>query len=166
MSRQDPVDLFLENAAKAAVGTHRAGGTEDLVRILREIVPSGVPVYCPGVSEAEQAAAEVLPDLTPEYAAAAVTVEEVHGAIAETGTLVCSSSGGRAVQASLLPSHHVAIVSPGNIFPTLEDFFASVAKGPPTNITLVTGPSRTADIELVLAIGVHGPGRLDIIVVP
>ncbi len=36
---------------------------------------------------------------------------------------------------------------------------------PPTNLTLITGPSRTADIELTLAIGVHGPKQLDIIVV-
>src|SRR3970282_962807 len=46
------------------------------------------------------------------------------------------------------------------IFDTRDDLFAAVASAPPTNLTLVTGPSRTADIELTLAIGVHGPERL------
>jgi L-lactate dehydrogenase complex protein LldG len=71
----------------------------------------------------------------------------------------------RAVQAGLLPAHHVAIVSRERIFATLDDCFASFKEDPPTNITLVTGPSRTADIELTLAIGVHGPEKLDIIVI-
>jgi len=57
----------------------------------------------------------------------------------------------------------VAIVRGERIFGTLDDFFATFAGAPPTNVTLVTGPSRTADIELTLAIGVHGPERLDII---
>jgi L-lactate dehydrogenase complex protein LldG len=78
--------------------------------------------------------------------------------------LVCSSQGGKAVQAGLLPAHHVAIVSSENIYETVDDFFATLSDSPPTNITLETGPSRTADIELTLTIGVHGPGRLSIIV--
>jgi L-lactate utilization protein LutB len=45
----------------------------------------------------------------------------------------------------------------------LDDLFAAVSGAPPTNMTLVTGPSRTADIELILAIGVHE--KLDVIVV-
>jgi len=94
-----------------------------------------------------------------------VTVEEVPAGIAETGSIVCASSGGRPVQASLLPPHHVAIVRGENIFATLDDFFAGCAAAPPTNFSLITGPSRTADIELTLAIGVHGPERLDVIVI-
>jgi L-lactate dehydrogenase complex protein LldG len=59
----------------------------------------------------------------------------------------------------------VAIVRRGKIFATLDGLFSVAASAPPTNLTLVTGPSRTADIELTLAIGVHGPEKLDIILV-
>ena len=156
--------LFLENAAIAAAGTHSVSGMGDLLATLRRVVAIDSPVYCPGVTELEKAAAALFPVRAADYAAAAVTVEEVFGAVAETGTLVCSSEGGRAVQAGLLPAHHVVIVRRERIFDTLDDLFAAVAGVPPTNITLVTGPSRTADIELTLAIGVHGPERLDIIV--
>ena len=69
------------------------------------------------------------------------------------------------MQASLLPLQHVAIVPREKIFATLDDFLTEYATVSPTNITLITGPSRTADIELELEIGVHGPERLDIIVV-
>jgi len=165
MSAADRGRLFLENAAKAAAGTHSVSGTGDLPAVLGQVVAIDSPVYCPGVTELEKEAATLFPNRVSGYASAAVTVEEVFGAIAETGTLVCSSEGSRAVQAGLLPAHHVAIVRRDRIFDTLDDFFAAVAAAPPTNITLVTGPSRTADIELTLAIGVHGPERLDIILV-
>ena len=164
MTSSDLVRRFLENAGSAAAGTHVVSDASGLRRVLSGIVPGTVPVFCPGVTDKEKAAAEVLVNRVEEVRGATVTVEEVFGGIAETGSLVCSSAGGRAVQAGLLPAHHVAIVSRERIFATLDDCFASFAKTPPTNITLVTGPSRTADIELTLAIGVHGPERLDIIV--
>ncbi|HEY5577333.1 MAG TPA: LUD domain-containing protein [Deferrimonas sp.] len=157
--------LFLENAAISAAGTHSVSDAGELLAALGRVVAIDSPVYCPGMTELEKAAAPLFPVRAAEYAAATVTVEEVFGAIAETGTLVCSSEGGRAVQAGLLPAHHVAIVRRDRIFDTLDDLFAAVASAPPTNLTLVTGPSRTADIELTLAIGVHGPERLDIILV-
>jgi len=165
MSGEDRERLFLENAAKAAAGAHSASDPGGLLAALGRIVATDSPVYCPCITPIERAAAALFPNRVSDYAAATVTVEEVFGAIAETGTLVCSSEGGRAVQAGLLPAHHVAIVRRDRIFDTLDDFFASVAAAPPTNVTLVTGPSRTADIELTLAIGVHGPERLDIILV-
>ena len=165
MTGTDLPALFLSNAAKAAAGIHAADGTEGLREVLARIVPRDAAVFCPGVAESEKAVEDLFPNRAADYAVAAVTVEEVSGAVAETGTIVCSSAGGRAVQAGLLPSHHVAIVRRETIVATLNDLFSAAAAGPPTNLTLVTGPSRTADIELTLAIGVHGPGRLDVIVV-
>jgi L-lactate dehydrogenase complex protein LldG len=164
MSGADRERIFLENAARAAAGTHFVSDMGDLLAVLGRVVAIGSPVYCPGVTELERAVAALFPVRVDDYVVAAVTVEEVFGAIAETGTIVCVSTGGRAVQAGLLPAHHVAIVRRERIFDTLDDLFAAVADAPPTNMTLVTGPSRTADIELTLAIGVHGPERLDIIV--
>ena len=150
MNGADRGRLFLENAAKAAAGTHPVSDTGELLAALVRVVAIDSPVYCPGVTPIERAAAELFPHRVSDYAAATATVEEVFGAIAETGTLVCSSEGGRAVQAGLLPAHHVAIVRRDRIFETLDDFFAAVAAAPPTNLTLVTGPSRTADIEKIL----------------
>lgn len=165
MNGADLATRFLENAAKAAAGTHLLSGPEKLREALAGIVPPDAAVYCPGVTGIERAVAGLFPNRVADYTDAAVTVEEVFGAVAETGTLVCASEGGRAVQAGLLPSHHVAIVRRGKIFATLDGLFSVVASAPPTNLTLVTGPSRTADIELTLAIGVHGPEKLDIILV-
>jgi len=164
MSGTDLAKRFLGNAANAAAGTHLLG-PEGVPEVLARIVPPDAQVYCPGITPIERAAAALFPNRVPEYGVATVTVEEVFGAIAETGSLVCASEGGRAVQAGLLPAHHVAIVRRERVFETLDDLFAAVASAPPTNLTLVTGPSRTADIELTLAIGVHGPERLDIILV-
>ena len=121
-------------------------------------------MYCPGFSALEKGVASAFSRPVNDYASADVTVEEVLAGIAETGSIVCAGVEGRAVQSSLLPSHHVALLPRAKIFATLDDFFTAHHASPPTNFTLITGPSRTADIELTLAIGVHGPERLDVIV--
>ncbi|MFH1115646.1 MAG: LUD domain-containing protein [Pseudomonadota bacterium] len=161
---EDNIGLFLRNAANAAAQTGRVTDLDAMNEALKEILGTEGSVYCPGETEKEKAV--IVPEgrRTDDYVNASICVEEVFGAIAETGSLICTSKGGRAVQAGLLPSHHVALLSPENIYPTLEDFFATCGDSPPTNITFVTGPSRTADIELTLTIGVHGPERLSIIV--
>ena len=88
------------------------------------------------------------------------------GAIAESGTLALLSGPGRGRLASLLPPVHVAIVRPDRFHATLPHFLAAhpdaVERG--SNLVLVTGPSRTADIEMTLTRGVHGPGEVHVIV--
>jgi len=95
-----------------------------------------------------------------------VGVSTAQAAIAETGTLVLESESERHRLVSLVPPVHIAIVDAANICLTLGEALAAVGRGSelsPT-ITLITGPSRTADIELTLAIGVHGPQELYVIV--
>jgi L-lactate dehydrogenase complex protein LldG len=163
VNREELVTLFREKAALAAAGTMAVADTEALSRAAASLLYEGVSVYSPALTSLEQAAVRDLRTRVGTYAEADATVEEAWAGIAETGSIVCASVEGRAVQASLLPSHHIAILPAEKIYATLEDFFASLAV-PPTNLAIITGPSRTADIELTLAIGVHGPERLDIIV--
>jgi len=164
MTREEIVDLFIENAAKVAVEPVRVADHAELNKTIAEIVADKDSIFCPFVTETEKRV-ELPPEKrTEDFASASVCVEEVFGAIAETGSLICSSRSGKAIQAGLLPPHHVAIVRAENIYEKLDDFISSLGDSPPTNITLETGPSRTADIELTLTIGVHGPGRLTVII--
>jgi len=164
MTRDEIIDLFIGNAAKVAAEPVRVNNYDELNRALGMILAESESIFCHGVTDKEKAVQLSADKRAQDYTSASVCVEEVAAAIAETGSLVCSSQSGKPVQAGLLPAHHVAIVSSENIYETVDDFFATLGDSPPTNITLETGPSRTADIELTLTIGVHGPERLSIIV--
>jgi len=164
MKREEIVTLFIENAAKVAAEPIRVSDDDEFYRAVSEVMAESDSVFCPSLTEKEKTVRIPPEKSTHDYVSASICVEEASAAIAETGSLVFSSEGAKAVQAGLLPPHHVAIVSAGNIYETLDDYFSTVGNSPPTNITLETGPSRTADIELTLTIGVHGPGRLTVIV--
>ena len=88
-------------------------------------------------------------------------------AVAETGTLVLESERERHRLASLVPMIHIAIVESGRVRQTLGEVLQTLTQqgqeGLSRTVTLITGPSRTSDIELTLAIGVHGPGELYVI---
>jgi len=87
-------------------------------------------------------------------------------AIAETGTLVMCSRPGQERLASLIAPMHIAIVERQQIVPDLIDVIRMLgADKLPSNVTLITGPSKTGDIELQLTTGVHGPGKWRVIVV-
>lgn len=90
----------------------------------------------------------------------------VFAAIAETGTVVCCSGAAQPRATSLVPPRHYAIVGAEQILPDLVDLLPRLtAAGVPTNVNLITGPSKTADIEGVLVTGVHGPGLVRVVVV-
>jgi L-lactate dehydrogenase complex protein LldG len=100
-----------------------------------------------------------------EAARAPLGVTGADWALAETGTLILLSGPGRPRSTSLLPDTHVAVFGPATLLETLEQVGvmleahhadrARVDEGGAINF--ITGPSRTADIELTLTRGVHGP---------
>ena len=85
-------------------------------------------------------------------------VTEVDYAVAETGSLVIRHRPEHGRLLSLVPFVHVAIVQPKNLVPDLIDLFdALVRDGTGSGVTIISGPSKTADIEMNTVTGVHGP---------
>ncbi|HVO89065.1 MAG TPA: LUD domain-containing protein [Casimicrobiaceae bacterium] len=88
-------------------------------------------------------------------------------AIAETGTLVFRTDAAAPTDTMLLPATHVAVLRAESIVSGMEEAFARVraeAAAMPRAINLVSGPSRTGDIEQTIVLGAHGPFRVHILV--
>ncbi len=86
--------------------------------------------------------------------------------LADTGTLVMLSSGREARMISLLPPAHLAVVERERILTGLDELL-TVLPNPAvetSSMVLITGPSRTADIEQILVRGVHGPGQITVVI--
>jgi L-lactate dehydrogenase complex protein LldG len=125
--------------------------------------------------------APILSDLTQGIADSEITVgpsasdlfsydlgiTTAQAAIAETGTLVLTAEKERHRLVSLLPPVHIALLRSRNIYLTMADALQQLRGEEEMSraITFITGPSRTADIELTLTVGVHGPKELYVIVV-
>ncbi len=111
-------------------------------------------------------------DFIRTAAVADLGLTAVDYALAETGTLVLIARKGQARCISLLPPVHIALLKAEQVISDLNDLFPllrrdSEAEGGNLSsaVTFITGPSRTADIELTLVVGVHGPQQLHVILV-
>jgi L-lactate dehydrogenase complex protein LldF len=87
------------------------------------------------------------------------------GAVASSGTLVVPSAPGQPASASLLPEIHLAILEAKHIYPHLIDILTLPQIREHSAVALISGPSRTADIEMTLTIGVHGPREVHLFVI-
>ena len=88
-------------------------------------------------------------------------------ALADTGTLVLLASPSEARMISLLPPVHVAVLPRSRLLANLDELFG-ILPGPAeetSSMVMITGPSRTADIEQILVRGVHGPGEIYAVIV-
>jgi L-lactate dehydrogenase complex protein LldG len=99
---------------------------------------------------------------------ASVGITSADYALADTGTLVLVSGGEQHRLISLLPPVHVCLLDSDRIFASLTDLLAHLhgqfcaPDAAPQNMTCITGPSRTADIEHTITLGVHGPRALHV----
>jgi L-lactate utilization protein LutC len=94
---------------------------------------------------------------------AAVGVTRCTAAIADTGTLLLVFDDAHPRSTSLVPRIHLAVVHEDDLVASLPDAFARMPSPPPSAMTFVTGPSRSADIEQLLTLGVHGPAEVHVV---
>ena len=100
-----------------------------------------------------------------------VSVTPTVAGVAETGSLMVSATPGTPYSLNFLPETHIAVLHADRIVGGYEDAWAKVRRRQetgsalPRTVTLITGPSRSSDIERTVTIGVHGPKRLHIVLV-
>jgi len=92
-------------------------------------------------------------------------ISQMEWALADTGSLVQDSTAIEQRLVSSLPTIHIALVPTAGILPDMPTLLSRLHPDQSAYIAMITGPSRTADIERVLTIGVHGPDRLVIVFV-
>ncbi len=137
-------------AGEAAAGTNGAAAAGDV----------------PGAEEVTRTQAE----LVTLAAASDLGITTCAWAVAETGTIALYATPATGRLPSLLPTAHLALVRPSQVVRTVPDGLRLLAEymaregDPPSAVNLVSGPSRSADIEGDLAVGVHGPRRAGVII--
>ncbi|MBW2272256.1 MAG: LUD domain-containing protein [Deltaproteobacteria bacterium] len=182
------LDVFVARAMEAGARVRRASSLaslgEQVVELVRELgaarmvrantalleeldldaalAGAGVAIEVADLRR-DEASAEAL---RAASAAADLGISVADAGIAETGTLVFRHCPGQGRALSLLPPVHVALLRARDLVADLGVFFEDVTREDralESALTFVTGPSRTADIEMVLTQGVHGPAHLHIL---
>lgn len=168
----DPIDLFTERAAAVgarvvttALGRFAEVLADDLRRQgTRVVAICDDPLLTPLTPALAAAGIEVI---SPSQASRVRLAEVDAGittadyAIAATGTLVLTCSPQRPRSTSLLPPLHIAVLPQDRVVPTFAHLFDNL-RMLPSALTFITGPSRTADIELTPVQGVHGPTSVQV----
>jgi L-lactate dehydrogenase complex protein LldG len=176
------LDLFEAKALAVGAEVRRAAGPREALSTILELLarepladaPGQRAVWCEGPILREVLDRAALTrrfaglsfEVTRERAAESrVGCSEFDWGLAETGTLAQDATDPRLRLVSTLPELHVALVRAAAILPDLECLLTRIDPRRMKYLACVTGPSRTADIERVLTIGVHGPRRLVIVTV-
>ena len=141
-------------ARTAAIG---AGVTLDMAAVARALEQAGVAVIQPGASDDAERAI-----YRERVAGCDLGIVEADAAIASTGTLAVVGSAASPSSLTLLPPANLIMVSAGRMRPDLAAAVAAIGAETFTSkrVALITGPSRTADIEKMIVLGVHGPKQL------
>jgi L-lactate dehydrogenase complex protein LldG len=172
----DVMATYLERLDQAKIHAYRAADEDALVKQLMQVVLAAgaksalvpeedIPARA-AILDALRSAGVNLCDVDdPDIAFSAdCGITAVSMAVAETGGFVVSSGGPRRRLASLAVPIHIGIIRAEQLVPDLLDWAVKLPKEPPANQVLVSGPSKTADIELTLVMGVHGPKEEHVII--
>ena len=140
-----------------------------------ELSKQGVPVYFTSMENGERdktSKKEELEQIRKHVIDACIGVTSADFCLAETASLVMKTRPGQARSVSLVPSIHVAVIKLEQIISNLKELYTLLGwdagqkeEGLTNCMTLITGPSKTGDIELVIVDGAHGPRELYLYVI-
>lgn len=177
------LEQFIEELLKVNAVVIRAEGGEELKAVISDIVRSkGISSFAIWESDYLNSAGlkellnsegleQIISCDKNEIAQAGIGITGADYAIADTGTIVLLTDEDRPRSVSLLPPIHLAIVKKSDIMSDIRELFIilkqtlDAGRSLPSCMTFITGPSRTADIELNLTLGVHGPKELYVIII-
>jgi L-lactate dehydrogenase complex protein LldG len=186
---EEMIASFAAELGKLAGSVHRVASRAEAITKVRELLAArgatrvlawdDAWLQPPGIGEALRRDGIVLESCTvpaapDERAARLQQLDPVlagltgaHAALADTGSIVVVSGPGRGRIASLLPPTHIAVVFAEQLYPSLGPFLAAnpAVADVGANMVVITGPSRTGDIEGTLVLGVHGPGDLHVVLI-
>lgn len=172
------IDRFVEMAEAAGMKIARVSNDEHAAKRVVEILhacaarrvmipPEAMPARAAIVRAVEAAGIEQSD--TDSQSAAFETDAGITGvrlAVAETGSLALETGPDLRRLASLAVPVHIAVLTETQIVPDLIDWAAAAPDPMPAGSVLITGPSKTADIELTLVTGVHGPKEVHVVLLP
>jgi L-lactate utilization protein LutC len=183
----DPTARFCDQCTAAGGNVHRVTSTEAAIACVLNLVQAkaarlallshdsvleelglaerlhglGIQVWQPGEPDTGDAHEPMF--------AADIGITGVDYLIAETGSVIVAARPNHPRSLSLLPPLHIAVARSEQIVPDLFDLLDSNMFGDPpalpSCLTLITGPSKTGDIELRLVTGVHGPGEVHVVLI-
>ncbi len=167
---QDALERFVQCAQADAASVARVGALADVPAAVSEFLAShNLAAEC--VAAPELRALDWPAHLSVQFGATrgehATSVTPCLAAIAETGSVALLSGAETPATLNLLPDNHVVVVRREQVVKHFEDLWGLLRERQelPRAVSLVTGPSRTADIEQTIQLGAHGPRRVHLIVV-
>jgi L-lactate utilization protein LutC len=167
----DPVARLRDELAAAGGTFHLAESTADVIDVVMRLVRERsarralLGYDLPKLETALLAAGVEVhrPHETQTYFDAHIGITGVDAVVAETGSIVLHTRPDQPRALSLLPPVHIAIAERSQLVADLFDLFPVAS--PPACLTVITGPSKTGDIELKLVTGVHGPGEVHLVLI-
>ena len=168
----EPVARFAERCLVLSSSVaHLRSRSEVPAAVARYLSEGDLPrsgVCWPELAGLDWSAADLRIEPRPAAGEDKVGITGCYCAIAETGTLMLLSGPQTHAVTSLLPDTHIAVVPASRILRSMEDAWDLLRRergALPRQVAFVSGPSRTADIEMTLVLGIHGPYRVHVILV-
>lgn len=168
---EELIDRFIQKAEQSAASVARLKSEQEIVDVVLAYLEEHSlknRLLCSGATLIEtlnwpdQINGEVRPATTGDK----VVLTEAFAGIAETGSVVMCSSSKTPVSLNFLPDHFLCVLQRNSIVRTIEDVWVKIRQREstmPRAINVITGPSRTADVEQIIQLGAHGPRKVHLL---